>query len=313
MESMRASNRFVDVDELRWFIRVAESRTVTEAAETLHLSQPALSRGLARLERELGAPLFDRVGRVLRLNANGSALLDAARRAVSAVDGARRTIGELADPDRGTVNLAFLNTMGPLVVPTLLSSYRPRRPNVQFRLRQGGTERIEQYLLDGLVDLLLISPPASPDIVWQPLLTEPLVLVVPEQHRLAGRSSVRLAEVRDEPFVIFSRGFGMRPTTERLCREAGFAPRISCEGEDGATLRGLIGAGCGVGLIGPGPAPVPGVVELPVSEPACFRTIGLGWRDRFMPAAADAFRTFALAEAKPPGMWRPFTLACKSE
>jgi DNA-binding transcriptional LysR family regulator len=301
------------MDELRWFIRVAESRTVTEAAETLHLSQPALSRGLARLERELGAPLFDRVGRVLRLNANGQALLDGARRAVSAVDGARRTIGELADPDRGTVTLAFLNTMGPLVVPTLLSAYRPRRPNVQFRLRQGGTERIERYLLDGLVDLLLISTPRSPEIVWHPLLTEPLVLVVPETHRLAGRSSVRLAEVRDEPFVIFSRGFGMRPTTERLCREAGFTPRISCEGEDGATLRGLIGAGCGVGLIGPGPAPVPGVVELPVSEPACFRTIGLGWCDRFMPASADAFRTFALAEAKAPGIWRTFALALDTE
>jgi DNA-binding transcriptional LysR family regulator len=301
------------MDELRWFIRVAESRTVTEAAETLHLSQPALSRGLARLERELGAPLFDRVGRVLRLNANGQALLDGARRAVSAVDGARRTIGELADPDRGTVTLAFLNTMGPLVVPTLLSAYRPRRPNVQFRLRQGGTERIERYLLDGLVDLLLISTPRSPEIVWHPLLTEPLVLVVPETHRLAGRSSVRLAEVRDEPFVIFSRGFGMRPTTERLCREAGFTPRISCEGEDGATLRGLIGAGCGVGLIGPGPAPVPGVVELPVSEPACFRTIGFGWCDRFMPASADAFRTFALAEAKAPGIWRPFALALDTE
>jgi DNA-binding transcriptional LysR family regulator len=313
METMRATHQYVDVDELRWFIRVAESRTVTEAAETLHLSQPALSRGLARLERELGAPLFDRVGRVLRLNANGSALVDAARRAVSAVDGAQRVIGELADPDRGTVNLAFLNTMGPLVVPHLLSAYRPRRPHVQFRLRQGGTERIQQYLLDGVVDMLLISTPTRPDIVWQPLLTEPLVLVVPSTHRLAGRSSVRLVEVRDEPFVMFAPGFGLRPTTERLCREAGFTPRIECEGEDGATLRGLIGAGCGVGLLGPGPAPVPGIVELAVSEPACFRTIGLGWCDRFMPAAADAFRSFALAEAKPPGMWRPFTLALDTE
>jgi len=161
--------------------------------------------------------------------------------------------------------------------------------------------------------MLLISTPTRPDIVWQPLLTEPLVLVVPETHPLAGRSSVRLAEVRDDPFVMFARGFGLRPTTERLCREAGFTPRIECEGEDGATMRGLIGAGCGVGLLGPGPAPVPGIVELPVSEPACFRTIGLAWCDRFMPAAADAFRSFALAEAKPPGMWRPFTLALDTE
>src|SRR5438128_2585190 len=102
----------MEIAQLKWFLQVAEGHTVTAAAEELHVSQPALSRGLARLEHELGAPLFDRVGRVLRLNSNGEALLDAARRAVNALDTAARTIGKAADPTSGTVRLAFLNTLG---------------------------------------------------------------------------------------------------------------------------------------------------------------------------------------------------------
>src|ERR1051325_8837254 len=102
----------VEIDQLRWFVTVAEGSTVTAAAAELHVSQPALSRGLARLEHELGAPLFDRVGRVLRLNSNGKTLLEAARRALTTLDGASRTIRGAADPTQGTVRFAFLNTLG---------------------------------------------------------------------------------------------------------------------------------------------------------------------------------------------------------
>ena len=102
----------VETDQLRWFVTVAEGSTVTAAAAQLHVSQPALSRGLARLEQEIGSPLFDRVGRVLRLNSNGRTLLDAAKRALTALDSAVRTIGAATDPTHGTVRFAFLNTLG---------------------------------------------------------------------------------------------------------------------------------------------------------------------------------------------------------
>jgi DNA-binding transcriptional LysR family regulator len=295
----------MEIDELRWFIAVAEGRTVTAAAQSLHVSQPALSRGLGRLERELGAPLFDRIGRVLQLNQNGQTFLDAARRAVGAVDGATRTIADSADPDHGTVRLAFLNTLGTAFVPALVGDYRRLHPGVDFVLRQGGAERNERFLLDRAVDMVLTSRPSErTELEWRPLLEEPLVLVVPTTHRLAGRSWVRLAEVSEEPFVILAQGFGLRPITERLCGAAGFTPKIAFEGEEPMTLRGLIGAGCGVGLLAPAPAPLPDIVELPVREPRCSRTIGVVWfRGRHSPAAAEAFRDYVLAESRPPRTW----------
>lgn len=125
----------MEIDQLRWFVTVAEGSTVTAAAAELHVSQPALSRGLARLEQEIGAPLFDRVGRVLRLNSNGRTLLDAAKRALTSLDSAARTIGAAADPTHGTVRFAFLNTLGTDLVPALLSGFRARHPTVEFLLR----------------------------------------------------------------------------------------------------------------------------------------------------------------------------------
>lgn len=287
---------------------VAEGRTVTAAAAQLHVSQPALSRGLARLESEVGAPLFDRVGRVLRLNSNGRTLLDAARRALNAIDGAVRTIGTAADPTHGTVRFAFLNTLGTELVPALLSGFRARYPKVEFAFRQGGTSRNEQALLDGEVDMVLAAQPSDqPGITWRPVLDEPLALVVPVGHRLARRRKVRLAEVKDEPFVTFAHGFGLRPITERLCREAGFEPRIAFEGEDPTMLRGLVGAGCGVALLAPAPGPLPGVVELPISQPRCARTIGVGWcPDHYAPAVVEAFREYVLTESRPPATWSRF-------
>ncbi|MET0134969.1 MAG: LysR substrate-binding domain-containing protein [Kibdelosporangium sp.] len=298
----------VETDQLRWFVTVAEGGTVTAAAQALHVSQPALSRGLARLERELGAPLFDRVGRVLRLNANGRAFLEGAKRALNSLDGVARTIGASADPTQGTVRLAFLHTLGTQFVPKLLRGFRDRHPRVDFLLRQGGTARNEQNLLDGEVDLVLATQTSGqPGIEWRPLLDEPLALVVPADHGLAHQASARLAEVCDEPFVTFSHGFGLRPITEELCRQAGFTPRITFEGEDPTMLRGLVGAGCGVSLLAPAPGPLADIVELPVSEPRCARTIGVAWcPGHYAPAVVEAFRDYVFTESTPPDTWARF-------
>ncbi|ONI71104.1 hypothetical protein ALI144C_52155 [Actinosynnema sp. ALI-1.44] len=298
----------MEIDQLRWFVMVAEGRTVTAAAAELHVSQSALSRGVARLEHEIGTPLFDRVGRVLRLNSNGQTLLDAAKRALNSIDGAVRTIGTAADPTVGTVRFAFLNTLGNEFVPTLLSGFRVLYPKVEFLLRQGGTTRNERYLLDGEVDVVLAAQPSDqPGITWRPIVEEPLTLVVPTGHRLARRRTVRLADVAGEPFVTFSDGFGLRLITERLCHQAGFAPRIAFEGEEPFTLRGLVGAGCGVALLPPAPGPLPDIVELRISQPRCARTIGIGWcPDHYAPAVVEAFREYVLTEARPSAAWSRF-------
>ena len=117
---------------LRFFVAVAEGATVTEVAEEAFVTQPTVTRGLQRLEAEAGAPLFDRVGRGLRLNGNGEVLLAAARHALADLDGAVAEIAAHQDPAVGTVRLGFLNPLSHWLLPELLGEYRRRFPRVSF-------------------------------------------------------------------------------------------------------------------------------------------------------------------------------------
>src|SRR4051812_47593298 len=126
----------MQIDELRWFVAVVDDPNLTRAALALHVSQPALSRSLRRLEATVGVDLFDRVGRSLQPNEHGRLFAEHARRAVAAFDAGSDAVRGAAGKDEGEVRLAFLNTMGPRVVPELIVAYRSDHPRVRFRLRQ---------------------------------------------------------------------------------------------------------------------------------------------------------------------------------
>jgi DNA-binding transcriptional LysR family regulator len=291
-------------DQLRYFVAVAEREHVTRAAEAVHVSQPALSRALTRLERELGVPLLDRGGRTTRLTEHGRLFLGHARRALAELDAGRHRLDDQRDPGQGQVPLLFLHTLGSWLVPALIGAYRERRPRVTFDLEQGAAGLMEQRLLDGGSALILTSPrPTDPALHWAPLITEPLLLAVPRDHRLAGRRRVRLEEVAGDPWIGMRPGYGLRTTTDALCARAGFAPQVAFEGEDVVTLRGLVAAGLGVALL-PTPRAAGATIatrapHLRVADRGCSRTVGLAWhRERYRPPVTEAFRAFVLAEGR---------------
>jgi DNA-binding transcriptional LysR family regulator len=291
-------------DQLRYFVAVAEREHVTRAAEAVHVSQPALSRALARLERELGVPLLDRGGRTTRLTEHGRLFLDHARRALAELDTGRRLLDDQRDPGQGEVPLLFLHTLGSWLVPALIGAYRERRPRVAFDLERGGASAMEQRLLSGGSELILTSPrPTDAALAWAPLLTEPLLLAVPRDHRLAGRRRVRLEEVAEDPWIGMRPGYGLRTTTDALCARAGFTPQVAFAGEDVVTLRGLVAAGLGVALLptprSAGAAIATRAPHLRVADPGCSRTVGLAWhRARYRAPVTEAFRAFVLQEGR---------------
>ncbi len=284
----------MDLRTVRWFLAVAELGHVTQAAAELHVSQPGLSRAIARLERELGVRLFDREGRNLRLSPYGAVFREHAERLVAEEEAARRALAQAADPEGGEVGLAFLHTQGITLVPELVRDYRRDHPRVTFRLAQGSSEEIQAAVAAGRADLAITSPrPAH--LAWHPLVTERLRLAVPTGHRLAGRGRVRLAEAAGEPFIVMRHGYGLRSITEELFAREGIDPRIAFEGEEAATLRGLVAAGLGVAVVPPG-EPTPGVSDVAIA--GARRTIGLAWVDgRTRPPAAEDFRRFVVARA----------------
>lgn len=291
------------VPRLRQFAVVAREEHLTRAAEILGVPQPTLSRSIARLESELGVPLFTRPGRSIQLTRHGRVLYDASERIVASLAASLTRLVEETDPERGRVALGFLHTLGGEAVPRLLRDFREGRPHVRFALVQGSSEALLGRLREGEIDLCLTAPlPGAADGVTARELDEQRIdLFVPAGHRLARRGlGVRLAEAAGEDFIGLEPGYGLRAISDELCRAAGFEPNIAFEGEEADTARGLVGAGLGVSLL---PATAsslldPAVRALRITAPKAARTVGIVWMtDRPLTAPAAAFRDFALSYA----------------
>ncbi|MDH6247345.1 LysR family transcriptional regulator [Mycobacterium sp. OTB74] len=288
------------LDELQWFVVLAETEHVTEAAAELGITQPTLSRALLRLEKHVGTTLFDRVGRRLRLNACGQVLLEHARRAMAEFDVAQSRIDALLDPDRGLVRLAFLHSMANWFVPDALRRFRSDAPAVRFELFQGAAHDIAERLYSGQADLAITSPrPTRIPCSWRVLYVERLCLAVPAEHRLAERARVRLNEAADEPFITLLPDFGLRQLTDQVWAESGIAPEIAFEAMEIPAMEGLVAAGFGVAVM---PLPRPGRGDpsmryLPLANSKVKREVGMAWVDgRALVPAAERFAQFVTAE-----------------
>ncbi|MGH3247373.1 MAG: LysR family transcriptional regulator [Trebonia sp.] len=287
---------------LRQFVAVAHEEHMTRAAESLGIPQPTLSRSIARLEAELGVPLFTRPGRSIKLTRHGRHLLEYSERALLTLTPSLERLTGEADPGRGRVALGFLHTLGGEIVPRLLRDFRASYPAVRFALVQGGGQWLLARLRDGEIDLCLTSPlPSGQDVLARGLAEQRIDLFVPAVHRLAAqRDGMPLARAAAEDFIVMEHGYGLRAITDAMCHEAGFEPKIAFEGEEADTARGLVGAGLGVSLLPTTASSLADASVIPVriTTPKAARTVGIAWPvDRPLTAPAATFRDFALTYA----------------
>ncbi|MER7081019.1 LysR family transcriptional regulator [Saccharopolyspora kobensis] len=293
---------------------VAAEGHLTRAAEILGVPQPTVSRALARLGEQLGAPVIARQGRGIHLTRAGALLAEAAEEAMQRLETGCRAVVEELDPERGQVTFGFQHTMGSNLVPPLLRGFRDQHPRVRFSLVQGARDDMLARTWAGEIDLCLIAPLPAGDPRWASatILEEPLVAVLHAGHRLARRRTLPLADLAAEDFVAMRPGYGLRQIFVRLAEGAGFEPRLAFESEEVDTVRGLVAAGLGVAVLPPADTgPAPDTVEIPLNPPA-HRTIGLAWpADRPQPPAVRTFRTFAVTPGavdfarsrRSPGHW----------
>ncbi|AGT06628.1 putative transcriptional regulator, LysR-family [Corynebacterium glutamicum MB001] len=288
------------IDDLRSFISVAQSGHLTETAERLGIPQPTLSRRISRVEKHAGTPLFDRAGRKLVLNQRGHAFLNHASAIVAEFNSAATEIKRLMDPEKGTIRLDFMHSLGTWMVPELIRTFRAEHPNVEFQLHQAAAMLLVDRVLADETDLALVGPkPAEvgTSLGWAPLLRQRLALAVPADHRLAsfsGQGELPLITAAEEPFVAMRAGFGTRLLMDALAEEAGFVPNVVFESMELTTVAGLVSAGLGVGVVPMDDPYLPtvGIVQRPLSPPA-YRELGLVWRLNAGPApAVDNFRKF---------------------
>jgi LysR family transcriptional activator of glutamate synthase operon len=294
----------MDTDALRWFQQVADGTTVTEVSELEGVTQSGVSRALARLEDEVGTPLLQRSGRILRMTHAGSVFKRHVDALLHQLDDGIAAVNELLEPETGTVAVAFQHSLGTWLVPYLVRSFRASHPQVRFELTQVRDELHSAALAGGQADLEIgTRRQPDPALLTQQLALEPLRLAVPRDHRLAGRGQIWLTDVTSEPFVSLRSLSALRRLTDDLCEAAGFAPDVVFEGDDLPTVRGFVAAGLGVAVV---PAPRAGspesasgpLVHLEILDPGAVREITLTWSaDRRLLAAAELFRRYVIRRA----------------
>jgi DNA-binding transcriptional LysR family regulator len=214
----------VEIRDLDYFLACCQAGSFTAAAREVHIVQSAMSSAIARLEHELGVPLFDRSVTPVTVTEHGAVLQAAAQRILDAVQAARDEVTAVSGQVRGTVILGCTLSTGPLDLAAVLADLRDRHPGVIIRLRQSltGSAGNLRAVLDGSMDIALTAGLADPGagrprgVIVTPLVSEALLFVCPADHRLSGRPRVTLADLADEAILRFPPGWGIRDTVDRV-------------------------------------------------------------------------------------------------
>lgn len=291
----------MNLDHLRYFVKLAEIRHYTRAAEQLCISQPSLSHAINQLETELGVPLFERSGRNTTLTRFGEEFLECAQRSLDTLDVG---IGSLQRSARGegVVRLGFLRTLGVDYIPVLTAHFLNADPDcgIQFSFHSGLSGELIDGLLQRKFDLVFCSEPdPSLGLSAVPVTSQELVMIVPKNHPLAGQESVDLADTLQYPAVFFAEGSGLRKVIDRMYDKVGGRPASVIETEEDEVIAGLVSAGFGVAVV-----PYMDMLQkldislLKISSPPYSRDFFMIQDDAvFLPPAAQRFRSFVLGRA----------------
>lgn len=290
--------RLVLMRDLEWLIALADHQHVTDTAAVLRVSQPTLSRALARVEDELGTRLFERVSDGLVTSPDGELVVAGARELLARYQQLLLELEARLDPERGLVRLAFLDSLATSLVPRILRDFHEYAPRVRVALTQEPAHHLQRDLERGVVELAITSVQPDGDYGWLPLQQERLMLIVPPKHRLRNRRRVDLTELEGEELVTTPVGYGYRAHINRLLADAGVAALpVSFESADLATIEGLVAAGLGIAIIPEQFVGQSGTIGINIAGPYARRTIGLTWRtDRPLNPAAVRFRDFVTAQ-----------------
>ncbi len=270
----------LELRQLRYFVEVAEREHISEAAEHLHVAQSAISRQIANLEEELGTPLFERIGRNVKLTPIGKIFLEHTITALKAIDFAAKQVEEFLDPAKGTIKIGFPTSLASYVLPTVISAFKKEYPDVSFHLRQGSYKYLIEAVKNRELNLAFLGPlPPKDELINTTILfSENVHALLPANHSLAKNEKLNLVDLRNDNFVLFPEGYILHKVVLDACRSAGFVPTITSEGEDMDALKGLVAAGIGVTLLPESSlydSTARFTVKVPIAMPAIRRTVGV--------------------------------------
>ncbi|MBD8608617.1 LysR family transcriptional regulator [Aeromicrobium sp. CFBP 8757] len=296
----------LELRHLKVVCALADEGSVTKAAASLGLAQPALSAQLGRIEKSLGGPLFERDHRGVRSTALGDLVLARARVMLPAMSGLKEEAARLASHegrDPGTPTHLTLGASTSVVLGRLIRSLALEHPDVHVSTRASwSSDELAEGVVDGRVDVAVVGvcadapPPTRHGLTWRTVTTDPVFVLLPEHHRLAGRDEVALADLADEDWAAIPVDGCFTGCFAAACARAGFTPRTLYEA-DAASCIDLVASGLAVALCQP-TREVPGLVTVPVADAPLRWNHLVGWHadaavapfaDEIVRLTSDAF------------------------
>ena len=240
----------MELHQLRYVCAVAETGSFSRAAERCRIAQPSLSQQVLKLEEELGAKLFDRLGRGIRITESGRTFLPHARTILDQIDVARASVASNNTDVRGSVTLGVIPTIAPYLIPRYTAAFTKRFPDARLRIVEETTPVLIEGLRDLSVDFALLALPLRhKDLELQTIRTEPVLAALPEKHPLASNDSLSVTELRGESLVMLRDGHCFRDLSLRICRSANVSPNIVFESGQFSSVLGMVAAGIGLSLV----------------------------------------------------------------
>ncbi|MCB1748807.1 MAG: LysR family transcriptional regulator [Gammaproteobacteria bacterium] len=279
--------------ELRYIVAVARHRHFGKAAEACFVSQPTLSVGVRKLEEELGVRIFERSRSEVIVTPIGATLVARAEEVLDAAEALRETAAAAQDPLGSALRLGVIYTVGPFLVPRLISALKKRAPQLGLIVREGFTDELAESLRHGELDAVIMSLPfRDPRLISRPLYEEPFHVAVPKDHPLARRKRIKPADLADETLLLLGARNCFREQVVEICpacinldRKGDEDMQRTLEGSSLDTIMQMVATGAGVTVV---PTTMPlnkelgrHVVLRPFARPVPSRTIAVFYRRGF--------------------------------
>ncbi|NRB72019.1 MAG: LysR family transcriptional regulator [Xanthomonadales bacterium] len=269
---------------LHYFVKLAELRHFSRAAEACFVSQPTLSTQVRKLEEELGVQLVERTPRKVQLTPVGEDIANRARHVLRDIEQIKATARRSHDPETGTLRMGLFPTLAPYLLPHAVPLLRARFPKLRLELFEEKTATILTMLENGDLDAGLLALPVDDDsLQQQPLFQEPFMVAMPANHALSSSKRIAPGALEGTELLLLEDGHCLRDQALEVCALAGAHERVDFHATSLETLRQMVAAEVGVTLlpalaVSPPITPTENVVLRPFCEPAPHRTIALVWR-----------------------------------
>jgi len=240
----------MEFQQLKYICAIADTGSFSRAAERCHVAQPSLSQQVLKLEEDLGARLFDRLGRSIRLTEAGRAFLPYARSILHQMEAARSGVENKRTDVRGSVAAGVIPTIAPYLMPQSIAAFSRKYPDARLRILEETTPVLVESLRNLSIDVAILALPLRhKEFQMYPLRTEPLYAALARDHPRAGAKNLSLRELRGEQFVMLRDGHCFRDLSVAACTRAKVNPRIAFESGQFSSLLGMVAAGVGVSLV----------------------------------------------------------------